>query len=105
MLRSVDVQQLFLQSTAVEKVQQLQHQHPEMQQKYLAMQLTEERRLSQEQVATAEEAKRTMLRDREERRRRKQAEADQHPPRELSSREETAGPDPDEQGDHIDIRV
>lgn len=104
-MRSVDVQQLFLQSTAVEKVQQLQHQHPEMQQKYLAMQLTEERRLSQEQVAHAEETERVMLRDREERRRRRQAEAEQHPPQESGSREEAAGADPDEQGEHIDIRV
>ena len=60
MLRSVDVQQLFLQSTAVEKVQQMQ-QHPDMQQKYLAMQLTEERKLSQAKVTNAEEAERALL--------------------------------------------
>ena len=105
-MRSVDVQQLFLQSTAVEKVQQLQQQHPEMQQKYLAMQLTEERRLSQEKVATAEEAERTMLRDRGERRRGGQAEGEHRPSHEASSREGTPAPDPDDPDDHnIDIRV
>lgn len=104
-MRSVDVQQLFLQSTAVEKAQQLQQQHPEMQQKYLAMQLTEERRLSQEKVAHAEETERTQLREREERRRRKQAEAERHVPKEAVSQEGTDSQAPDEQGDHIDIRV
>jgi len=104
MLRTVDVQQLFLQSTAVEKVQQMQ-QHPDMQQKYLAMQLTEERKLSQAKIANAEEAERVQLRDKE-RRRQKKAESSQHASEDdTGSREEAGAPSPEEQGEHIDIRV
>jgi len=104
MLRSVDVQQLFLQSTAVEKVQQMQ-QHPDMQQKYLAMQLTEERKRSQAKVTSAEEAERALLRDREERRRQKKAASVQHASGDASSREEAETPSSEEQGEYIDIRV
>ncbi len=104
MLRSVDVQQLFLQSTAVEKVQQMQ-QHPDMQQKYLAMQLTEERKLSQAKVTNAEEAERALLRDREERRRRKKAASVQHASGDGTSGEDVETPSSEEQGEYIDIRV
>jgi hypothetical protein len=104
MLRSVDVQQLFLQSTAVEKVQQMQ-QHPDMQQKYLAMQLTEERKLSQAKVTNAEETERTVLRDREERRRQKKATSVQHASGDASTGEDGEPPPSEEQGEHIDIRV
>jgi hypothetical protein len=104
-LSSVDVQQLFLQSTAVEKVQQMQ-QHPETQQKYLAMQLTEERKLSQAKVTNAEEAERALLRDKEERRRQKKAALVQHALGDESSREEDTEPQSsEEQGEYIDIRV
>jgi hypothetical protein len=103
-LSTVDVQQLFLQSTAVEKVQQMQ-QHPDMQQKYLAMQLTEERKLSQAKVTNAEEAERALLRDREERRRQKKAALVQHVSGEGSGREDTETQSPEEQGEYIDIRV
>jgi hypothetical protein len=102
-LSTVDVQQLFLQSTAVEKVQQMQ-QHQDMQQKYLAMQLTEERKLSQAKVTNAEEAERTLLRGREERRRQKKAASVQHASGESSSREDTETQSPEE-GEYIDIRV
>jgi len=104
MLRSVDVQQLFLQSTAVEKAQQMQ-QHPDMQQKYLAMQLTEERKLSQAKVTNAEEAERTLLREREERRRQKKAAPVQHAKGDGSGREDSETPSAEEQGEYIDIRV
>ncbi len=105
MLRTVDVQQLFLQSTAVEKVQQMQQQHPDMQQKYLAMQLTEERKLSQEKVSNAGEAERVLLRDRGERRRQKKASPVQHASADGGSREDAETPSLEEQGEYIDIRV
>ena len=105
MLSTVDVQQLFLQSTAVEKVQQMQ-QHPDMQQKYLAMQLTEERKLSQAKVTNAEEAERALLRDRGERRQRKKATMVRHASGEGGSgREDADTQSPEEQGEYIDIRV
>ena len=104
MLSAVDVQQLFLQSTAVEKVQQMQ-QHPDMQQKYLAMQLTEERKLSQAKVTNTEEAGRALLRDREERRQQKKAAPVQHASGDENGGEDTENLSPEEQGEYIDIRV
>jgi hypothetical protein len=103
-LSAVDVQQLFLQSTAVEKVQQMQQQHPDMQQKYLAMQLTEERKLLQAKIANAEETERVLLREKEERRRKKMVLV-QHSPEDGSKREDQETPSPEEQGEYIDIRV
>ena len=65
-LTAVDVQQILMQSSTVQKVQQTQQQHPDTEQKYLALQLSEARKLQQEKVSNAEEAERTLLRDKED---------------------------------------
>ncbi len=100
MLSAVDVQQLLLQSVAVDKIHQTQQQHPDAQQKYLALQLTEERKLLQKRINSAEEAERAQLRDKEEQRRRKKM-MSAHTPNDTSSQEGTA----EEQGEYIDVQV
>ena len=44
MVRAIDAQQVILQSNMAEKVQQIQQQNPDMQQRYFALQLSEEDR-------------------------------------------------------------
>jgi len=43
MVRPIDVQHAILQTSAIEKIQQAQQQHPGVQQEYLELQLKEER--------------------------------------------------------------
>ncbi len=105
MLSAVDVQQLFLQSITVDKIQQAQQQHPDAQQKYLALQLNAERKLLQQKITSAEEAERTLLRDKEEQRRRKKMASAPFTPSDGSSPDGTVAPSQEEQGEYIDIQV
>jgi hypothetical protein len=105
MLTAVDVQQILMQSNTVQKVQQTQQQHPETEQKYLALHLNEAKKLEQEKVHSAEEAERVLLRDKEERRHRKKRAPERPPPGEQDRGEIEGTSSPEEQGEHIDIRV
>ncbi len=71
MLRAVDLQQVLMQSNSVERVQQAQQQHPDIQQRYFDVQLNEERKLRQEQVKDTEETERARIREKEEQERRR----------------------------------
>ncbi len=105
MLTAVDVQQIVMQSSTVQKVQQTQQQQPDTEQKYLALQLSEARKLLHEKVTNAEEAQRLLLRDKEERRQRRKPAPERPPPGEDAPSEHTVATSPEEQGEHIDIRV
>lgn len=71
MLRAVDLQQVLMQSNSVERVQQVQQQQPDIQQRYFDVQLNEERKLRQEQVKDTEETERARIREKEEQERRR----------------------------------
>jgi hypothetical protein len=103
-LRAVDVKQLLVQSITVEKIHQTQ-QHPEAQQKYLALQLIEERKLLQQKINNAEEAERALLKDKEEQRRRKRMASARSAPGDGSSQEGETSPSLEAQGEYIDVQV
>lgn len=63
MLKPIDMQQVIIQLDHTEKVQQVQHPHPDRQQKYIDMQLREERRLQKSKVKDAEETGKTIIKD------------------------------------------
>jgi hypothetical protein len=66
------MQQVIIQSNAAERVQQVQQQHPDMQQRYFEAELGRERQAQQEKIGQSEENERLRLqaaKDREERRR------------------------------------
>jgi hypothetical protein len=65
MVRSLDVQQILLQSNAVERVQQVQQQHPDVQQRYFAEQLNKEKSLLGERVKNLDETERLVIREKE----------------------------------------
>lgn len=72
MLRSIDVQHVILQSNSAERVQQVQQQHPDMQQKYFEIELNKERQQQKEKVGQSEENEQLRLqtdKDREEQKR------------------------------------
>jgi len=66
MVRSLDVQQVLLQSNAVERVQQAQQQHGTVQQKHFEGQLAEEKRALREKVKNLEEAEQLKIKEKEE---------------------------------------
>ena len=105
MIRALDVQQILIQSSAAQKLQQTQELHPDTEQKYLALQLNEARRLQQEKVNNAEEAERVTLRDKEERRERRKAPPEQRAADEIVPGDQGGEPSSEEQGEYIDIRV
>ncbi len=65
MLRGIDLQQILVQTEQVEKVQHTQ-QHPDRQQRYIDLQLKEEKRLLKAKVKDTEESGRALLRDRKD---------------------------------------
>ncbi|MBW1670329.1 MAG: hypothetical protein JRJ43_01425 [Deltaproteobacteria bacterium] len=65
MVRSLDVQQIILQSNVVERVHQVQQQHPNLQQRYFADQLNKEESSLKEKVKDLEESERLMIKEEE----------------------------------------
>jgi len=103
MVRAIDLQTSVLQTSATEKIQQIQQQHADMQQKYFQLKLSEEDRLAQEKIRQFEEAQKAKIRKQEEKReKRKGAERQNHNHAELLQDEsdEESG-----EGGHINIKV
>jgi len=71
MVRSLDVQQIILQSNAVERVQQVQQRHPDVQQQYFGDQLDKQKTLLKEKVKDLEESERLMIKEEERQPKRK----------------------------------
>ena len=67
MVRSLDIQQVLMQSNAVERVQQVQQQQGDAQQRYCHARLAEEEREQREKVKDPREADRLMIKAEDER--------------------------------------
>ncbi len=72
MLRSVDIQQILLQTTSVAKIQQVQQQHMDMEKKYFALQLQEEMNQKKSEVQDTKEAEEAKIREEEKKRQQKE---------------------------------
>jgi hypothetical protein len=105
-LRSVDLQQILTQSNSMERVQQTQQQHPDMQQRYFSVQLSEERKHLKETVKNSEETEKSKIRDEEEKdRHQKRTKSEAESTGETEMRKEPGDTDDAEQGGLIDIKV
>jgi hypothetical protein len=71
MVRAIDAQQIILQSSVMEKIQQVQQQNPDMQQKYFALQLSEQDRLLKEEVNESDESEKSSIKERQDREKRR----------------------------------
>ncbi len=106
MLRATDLQQILIQSNSMERVQQAQQQHPDMQQRYFSVQLSEERRHLKETVKSSQEAEKSKINSNEERKRRqKKAGAEEERAGNMDMKQEKSADDNPEQGGLIDIKV
>lgn len=72
MLRSLDIQQILLYSTSIEKIQQVQQQHMDVGKKYFALQLQEETNQKKSEVQKTKEAEEAKIREEDKRRQEKE---------------------------------
>ncbi len=106
MLRPVDLQQILTQSNSMERVQQTQQQHPDMQQRYFSVQLSEETKHLKEAVKNSEETEKSKIRDEEEKeRRQKKKKSEAENTGKIEMKQESGDTDDTEQGGRIDIKV
>lgn len=106
MLRPVDLQQILTQSNSMERVQQTQQQHPDMQQRYFGVQLSEERKHLKEAVKNSEETEKSRIRDEEQKdRRQKKTKSEGENKGKMEMKQEAGDMDEAEQGGLIDIKV
>lgn len=105
MLKPIDGQQSIAQIHMSEKIQQLQQQHSDMQQRYFALQYDEERKRLKEIVKEAEEPEHLKLRS-EERRGKSESEREKERNRPSRSPDDTPAETPENRPVHIvDIKV
>lgn len=103
MVRAIDLQTAILQTSAAEKIQQIQQQHADMQQRYMQLKLSEEDRLAKEKVNHFKEADKAKIRSREENEEQRRGASQHHPnPTELLADENDEST---EEGGHINITV
>lgn len=107
MVRAIDAQQSILQSHQMEKVQNVQQQHADMQQRYFNLQLTEERRLQKEKVKDLEHKEAThAIKDTFDREEKKREAKDEHAQQDSESPPTDENPDDEPiPGSHIDIKA
>jgi hypothetical protein len=65
-VRPIEMNQGIMQAHATEKIQKVQQQHPDMQQRYFSLQLQEEKKLQNKKVSDAEEANKKIIDDQQE---------------------------------------
>lgn len=104
MVRPIDAQLTIMQTSAVEKVQQTQQRHPDMQQRYFETKLKEERDLEKERVRESEKTEWARIREEERRRGSNQKEENSQGEKKTSANLEMEA-DSDEQGLHVDIKI
>lgn len=101
MVRSIDVQQVLLQSNSLERVQQTQQQHPDVQQRYFEDQLSKEKKNLKKKVSGSESPLELRIREEE-----KHDSGERNKQRRKKMEEDDAGiPPAGEVGETVDIRV
>lgn len=74
MVRAIDIQQSISQISSAEKIQQIQQQHADMQQRHFQLELKEKDRQAKDQVHSSDETDRVIIREKEERENRRRRE-------------------------------
>ena len=98
--------QTIMQSHATEKIQKVQQQHPDMQQRYFSLQLQEEKRRQGEKIADAEEAKKKIIDAKQEKKQEHdQREAEKAPKNDENENDADDSPMTEPEVHHIDIKA
>lgn len=106
MVRPIEANQGIMQAHATEKIQKIQQQHPDMQQKYFSLQLQEEHKRQKEKVSDAEEARKKDIDTQQEKNREHNQKGSEKNPKQVADGHETdASVMPDPETHHIDIKA
>ena len=103
MVRAIDAQQSIIQMHPAEKVQQIQQQHGDMQQRYFQLELSEQDRIFREKVKQSEESGKAIIKEKEEQKDKRQGKDKQNSQTTgqlLAEEAESA-----DEGGHINIKV
>lgn len=103
MVRAIDAQQVILQSSVVEKIQHIQQQNPDMQQRHFALQLSEQDRLLKEKVNHSDESEKATIKEKQDRERNQKEKKDQNKENTdlLAAKEDES----EDEGGHINVKV
>ena len=103
MVRAIDAQQSIIQMHPAEKVQQIQQQHGDMQQRYFQMELSEQDRIFREKVKQSEESEKAIIKEKEEQKDKRQGKDKQsrEPAGQLLAEEAESA----DEGGYINIKV
>jgi hypothetical protein len=102
MVRAIDRQHSVLQTNITERVQQVQQQHPDLQQRYFDIQLSQERKKMLQKVKDPEETARAKLREAERKKQQKDGQSKDDTRQWETSGESSEDRDP---SSFIDIKV
>ena len=103
MVRAIDAQQLIAQIHPTEKVQQIQQQHGDMQQRYFQLELSEQDRIFREKVKQSEESEKAIIKEKEEQKDKRQGKGKQN--RDAAGLLFAEEAESDDEGGHINIKV
>ena len=103
MVRAIDAQQVILQSSVAERIQQIQQQNPDMQQRYFALQLSEQDRLLKDKISQTDESEEATLKGKKEKNSKQQEgnRSNQDDPQLIVAEQDEST----DEGGHINIKV
>lgn len=105
MVRPIDVQQVIIQSNPVEKIQQTQQRHPDMQQRYFDIELQKERASNKEKIKESQRIEQQPIKDDEKRQGWRGDEGGAQMKREGHEEQGQQEETTDKQGRYVDVKV
>lgn len=105
MVRPIDMNQGITQAHATEKIQKVQQQHPDMQQRYFSLQLQEENRRQREKISNAEEAKKKIIDAQKEKNRERDEKGSENNQKHVEDDHDDSSLMLEQDAHHIDIKA
>jgi hypothetical protein len=105
-VRPIDMNQGVTQSYATEKIQKVQQEHPDMQQRYFSLQLQEEKKRQNEKILDAEEAKNKIIDAQQEKNRERDEKGSKNKQKHIADDHDADSNNiPEQEAHHIDIKA
>jgi len=104
-VRPIEMNQGIMQAHATEKIQKVQQQHPDMQQRYFSLQLHEEKKRQSEKVPDTEETKKKIIDAQQEKNQERNKKGSENNSQHVEDDRDADGSLMPEQGAHIDIKA
>ena len=105
MVQSIHLQQGLLQANSVERIQQVQQQHPDVQQRHFELELNKEKKRTKEKVKDSEKTEKLLIKERDHRNNQEHAGRDKAEPGDTRTEDVDESVTIDQPGAKIDVRV